>query len=158
MANRVVDSPAVTPVLYDVRRNVGGFHGVSLHILQGVFGQQFVDDCLKTYSRVDAVTQEILYDDYMKVFDASKTFVLPSDPLTLIAQQIVRDSVDGIQDLAVYSWDEVLRPSESGGIVKASSTGYYYGVHRRDFSGLRPRKNNQSVLYDLKKISPRFNN
>ena len=36
MANRVIDSPAVSPVHYDVRRNVGGFHGVSLHILQGV--------------------------------------------------------------------------------------------------------------------------
>ena len=85
-----------------------------------------------------------------RVFDATKTFVMPSDPLTLISQQIVRDSVDGIQDLAVYSWDEVLRQSESGGIVKASSTGYYYGIHCRSFSHFRPRKNNPSALVGLK--------
>ena len=92
----------------------------------------------------------MLYEDYVKVFDATKTFVMPSDPLTLISHQIVRDSVDDIQDLAVYSWDEVLRQSESGGIVKASSTGYYYGIHCRSFSHFRPRKNNPSVLVDLK--------
>ena len=37
MANRVIDSPAVSPVHYDVRRNVGSFHGVSLHIHAGCF-------------------------------------------------------------------------------------------------------------------------